>query len=418
MTHPRDCLPYIDPSKPVGPSNLVVYTPFLKAVLDLQWDDPNLLCHNMEGGFDVVGVNIYRAQTETGPYTKINSAVIDSTSYRDVFGPTFVSKEVVSDKFTQRGFGPTGEWALCVEKYPIVEPECGKLTRSPLHVILEIDGVVVPVRSVLGASGEVYLHHEPYIDLECGSRPKDPPLPSEGSEVLISYYTLPEIVSTSLSSSIFYKVTSVDSNGNETPLSQAEPATFQSVEAMGYIWKEAISRNRWILEQGGERVLAFLQKTMGERCQVCFDNPELQHTHRQPRNNCKSCFGTGFVGGYIGPIPILIAPKTGERAIELGPQGLHMNFVWQTWTSNFPIVRQRDFIRSQAGEIFALGPVERFEHRGLVLQQHFSVSHIDTTDIRYKVPIDGFVPLITNKPNIDDAIEIRGRTLVFENHHY
>ena len=190
------------------------------------------------------------------------------------------------------------------------------------------------------------------------------------------------------------------------------------MEALGYIWREAVKRNLFILDQGGERVLAFLQKTMGEKCPSCFADKRVERTHGQPKNNCLTCYGTGFVGGYIGPVPIVVAPKQEERAIEWTEFALKLSMVWSTWTTNFPLLRQRDFVRTQMGEVFVLGPVSRVETKGLILQQSFNLSVIDTTDIRYKVPIDDYVPLITDKPTVDEAVQIRGRTLNFGNLHY
>jgi hypothetical protein len=71
----------------------------------------------------------------------------------------------------------------------------------------------------------------------------------------------------------------------------------------------------------------------------------------------------------------------------------------------------------------------------MVLQQHFNIGHLDEKDIRYKVPMDNpvrfaatqFGPVgpeqggptpITEKPNIPDERELRGRTLAWENTEY
>ena len=68
----------------------------------------------------------------------------------------------------------------------------------------------------------------------------------------------------------------------------------------------------------------------------------------------------------------------------------------------------------------------------MILQQHFNIGHLDEKDIRYSVPIDPtrvqgpnyaqpLAPpqndpaLITEKPNIPDEREIRGRTIAWEN---
>ena len=71
----------------------------------------------------------------------------------------------------------------------------------------------------------------------------------------------------------------------------------------------------------------------------------------------------------------------------------------------------------------------------MVLQQHFNIGHIDEKDIRYKVPMgdpiryvagqfappppeEGGPTPITDKPNIPDERELRGRTVVWENTTY
>lgn len=418
MTRDRCVAEYKDPTKPRPPSNVFVTTPFLRGVLDIRWDDPQLLCDNQSR--DIVGVNIYRSQTGTDEDTwvKINDAPVETLSFRDQSTQDHVVREDVSDRFISRGNNRCSEWVFCTRRTPVIKPgENERFAQSPTDVEVYIDGVQVVPWKVDGNTGEIWLRHQSYVDLGTGAE-QEPLLPGDSSTVEVSYYTPTFTLQLALQRKVHYKVTTVDSDDNETPLDEATSVTHENVETLGYIWREAIRRNQWILEQGGERVLAFMQKTMGTKCTKCFTDKRVERTHATANKQCLACYGTGFEGGYIGPVPIILAPKQEERALEWTEFGMKLGMVWSTWTTNFPLLRQRDFIRTQMGELFVIGPVSRIETKGLILQQQFNVSLINTTDIRYKVPIDDYVPLITDRPTVDDAIEIRGRTINFGNISY
>ena len=190
------------------------------------------------------------------------------------------------------------------------------------------------------------------------------------------------------------------------------------IEKLDYIWKEAIRRTRWMLNQGGERVKLFIKRSAGVRCGC------NSIEHKQPQFDCEVCFGTGILGGYDGPYDIIIAPDDAERGIT------------QSFTGPSPLISQRDFIVKLSGDRYGIGPVRMPSNRGMQLQQMFSISYLDEVDIRYKVPIfdptfmkfpetrwivpgEGkSTPMMTEKHNIDDHREIRGNTVTYENIEY
>jgi hypothetical protein len=215
----------------------------------------------------------------------------------------------------------------------------------------------------------------------------------------------------------------------ETPLENAAATNTFEIEKLDYIWRESIRRNRWILEQGGERVKVFLRKNVGITCSC------VSQTHKQPISDCGHCYGVGIVNGYEGPYDLLIAPDDSEVKISQRDMGRTTEHLYEVWTGPQPLLSHRDFVMKVNGDRYSIGPVRMPSNRGNLLQQHFSISSFDDKDIRYKVPVSSqvkysaiqFAPKgpefgasdqITDKPNIGDERELRGRTLAWKNINY
>jgi hypothetical protein len=326
-----------------------------------------------------------------------------------------------------------------------------------------IDGVPAWVGSVFGQTGEVTI--QAITDLD----PRDDrnvysPLPGPNSEVAVTYYTARNILfpNTMIDRKLFYRVTTVAvAEGSttgyvETPLDQTMPASDMQIEQLDYIWREAMRRNRWILEQGGERVKLFVQKVSGMPCPCRSEtDPQSRAYNKQPSNRCRVCYGTGFVGGYEGPYDILVAPDDAEKRISQTPNGRRKEHSYEVWMSFSPIISMRDFVLKQNNERYSVGPVRRPTNRGNVMQQHFNIAYIDPNDIRYDVPVeivlaspnlpwpqtrypyrpyretydkqtgapwsvtpDAVFPMSTDKGNVPDGIQIRGRAGTWENQNY
>jgi hypothetical protein len=212
----------------------------------------------------------------------------------------------------------------------------------------------------------------------------------------------------------------------ETPLEHAAATSSFDVEKLDWIWREGIRRNRFILEQGGERVKTFIRKLVGVPCPCIPDD-----FHKQPLNDCLHCFGTGIVGGYEGPYDMLIAPDDAEHRIAQKDMGRTEEHAYEVWTGPSPLLSQRDFLVKINGERYSLGPVRFPSNRGMTLQQHFNIGSMDEQDIRYRVPVENpikfaaiqfgpFGPELeadsstTNKPNIPAERQLRGRSKAWE----
>lgn len=371
------------------------------------------------GDWSIVGINIYRSDNgQRGPYIRINRYPIGSLGYRDQTDNTLIESEVVlrDGAWLSKGTDPNNpDWIFRTQFAPVVKAVGnGIAANAPSDVVLKVDGVVVPVDNVFGPTGQITLINQPTWD-QARERLIPPVLPTATSEVTITYrYNANRVLSDlDRNTQVWYRLTTValDPTGTspsglvETPLGYCDPVSVSQVETVDYIWREAQRRNRWILEQGGERVKVFKRKVSGLPC-GCQIDPHTREYAQQPDARCRVCFGVGFVGGYDGPVDIIIVPDEADRRVSQTPNGRRLEHQYEVWTTINPMLTQRDFIVKQTGERYSIGPVRRPAIRGLPLQQHFNIQYLDEQDMRYAVPVDGTADLAwpeTRYTNPEDA---------------
>jgi hypothetical protein len=386
--------------RPLPPQNGQAVSPFITGILDIRWDDPALLAGNSI--YTVVGVNVYRSDaSDRGPYFRLNALPVGGGFYRDLTDMVPVHREVIpwDTGWIFRGDAPNlRRWTLRTSQ-PIVkavfQPPYSRATpaNSPSDVTVYINGILVPVESVFGPTGEVTLVNLGDIDV-ARQKIDNPVLPTETSTVEVSYFAAQNIVRSGLELHSYYRLTTVvidpttPSGYRESGLGYCPPIISKQTEALDYIWREAVRRNQWIVQQGGERAKIFIRRTAGIPCTHGMD-PRTIEFGGQPSIRCQICFGTGFVGGYDGPFDVLIAPDDAERKITQTMTGRRREHTQDVWIGPSPVVTMRDFIVKQTNERYSIGPVRRPTNRGVYLQQHFMIGSLDEADIRYAVPIDG-----------------------------
>ena len=418
------------PYYPLPPLNVTCSVGFENNLVDVWWSNPAELSANTQ--FNIIGVNVYRSfDSEFGPFTRLNASPIQVNYWRDNTLINVVLQEDVSNSFIAVGStDPNRRWIFVTKNNPIViQPSLGT-DVADLNVFVTIDGEQARIRSIISQTGEVEIDNRAVFDVTNQLASKAV-VPRSGSVVLASYRYTSQGPRTKLYQRIFYRVTtlSVDSDGNllETPLKSASSTNTNEIEKLDWIWREAVRRNRFILQQGGERVKAFIRKYIGSRC-GCYS-----FANKQPASDCLVCYGTGIMGGYDGPYDILLAPDDSEKNIAQSNRGRSLTHAYETWTGPQPLLSQRDFIVKMNGDRYGLGPVRMPSNRGNQLQQHFSISHLDEGDIRYKVPVldvttlvvpetryivpgsGKSTPMTTEREAIPDEREIRGRSVAFEN---
>jgi len=436
-------LEYTKTPWPLPPLNLFLTGWFRPGVFDLVWDNPAILALNSR--YQLLGVNIYRSfDSEFGPFNRITELPICSTFWRDQTDNELIIEEDVSNQFILRGEcsgsgASAPRWVFKTLHSPIVQEGSQAVVASfPDDVWVKIDGVPVKPLRVDGFSGEVEIN--PFLYANVATQKLDPSLvPGPNSKVTCTYRRNRTLLKTDLGQRIFYRITTVAvplncdlsqvrcENFVETPLEHATATSSMEIEKLDYMWREATRRNRWILEQGGERVRLFIRKMVGVPCPCIQDE-----YHLQPLNDCSICYGSGIVGGYEGPYSGIIAPDDAERRIAQKDVGRTVEHTYEVWTGPTPLLSQRDFLVKVNGERYSIGPVRFPSNRGMVLQQHFNIGSIDEKDIRYSVPMGNparytaieFIPSgpeqeasdqVTDKPNIPEERQLKGRTLAWEN---
>lgn len=428
-------------SLPLAPKNVMVTSPYMIGVLDVRWDDPSIYAEN--NGLDFEGVNVYRAyDAPDATYEKLNSTPVGVMFYRDRTREVeVVDEDPVSGGRFIAGTNATGDWIIKAYHQPIVIPGTnGKVADSVNNVIVRVketstsDWVVVPAFRVIGETGEIFLIKNKVYN-HTTNRLDDPILPdlARGGEIRVTYTYINNWIQTDINRKIYYRVTSVavdpdSGDTKETPLNEAVAVNPYDMERIDWIWAESIRRNRFILEQGGERVKLFIRRWAGPKCS-CWDEE-----YRTGRASCLRCYGTGYVGGYYGPFDILVAPPETEKIVELMDVGLHVNYDWATWTGPYPLINDRDFVVRQNNDRYSIAHVNPQGARGAIFQQHFNLAPLDHNDVRYKVSITGgedgvppawnayraarptdASPTIPDKPEIPEQYELKGRTVTFEN---
>jgi len=453
---------------PLPPKNPQVVSPYILGALDLRWEDPAVLSRN--AGYTIVGVNIYRSEaSDRGPFRRINEFPIGGQFYRDRTDYARIEQESIAwnSSWLFKGDAPNDRrWTLKTslpisKRYSTAPHQDVNYADSPTDVQLFIGGIEVPVADVFGPTGEITLINAGgYNAVTEEMNPAV--LPSETDVVSVSYYTPKNHVRSGLEHNIWYRFSTValdpstPSGYVESPLDWCEPRSVIEVETLDYIWREAMRRNAWILQMGGERVRAFVKKTAGVPCECQIESRTLAYS-QQPSQRCETCFGTSFKGGYEGPYEIIIAPDDAERRISQSYQGRRKEHTYEVWTGPSPLLTQRDFIVKQTNERYSVGGVRRPSNRGNLMQQHFNIAYLDQGDVRYCVPMDGTTslawpetrgpncaptfapqpvdrpmsgpapwpegpdnvhPMLTEKDEICDENERRGRTKVWENTEY
>jgi hypothetical protein len=149
--------------------------------------------------------------------------------------------------------------------------------------------------------------------------------------------------------------------------------------------KEIIRREAIALRSsfGGEKFLVLKRKKTGARCSDCWDDT-LQ---RRTKEDCKTCYDTGWVGGYWEPIEI-------QGSMGAAPRRTLLNLFgeWETQDTFLrsapkPLISPQDIIvdiQNRRWRVVENRPIEKGQY---IIQQQVRMNRINDTDIIAEYPI-------------------------------
>ena len=415
--------------------------------IDVRFDSPTNVPENrafVSAGGKILGVNIYRSDSEFGKFFKITPEPIGTLTYRDTTRIVHIVEEDVTERFLSEGTDPKRTMSFRVRNVPMVK------RRSQVVVANSAEDLEIRVTDldlqktetlqpelVRGDLGLVKIAKDGFFDVLQNKLIRPELLDfAKNIRVTCTYFHADptRIVSNKLYSRIFYKITTAgqDKDGNplESDLAAARAITYLQTEELDFIWQRAIELNNFMLEQGGERVKLFTRKFFGKPCH------NYDTLRKQFNADCAICLGTGFQGGYEGPFDVIIAPPSAEKTLSFAEMGLHVAYQFETWTSPTPLIGMYDVIVRPDGTRYVVNNVNHISVRGMIAQQMFSVSYLDEKDIRYQIPLnpatdlEGPVPVASTGRSLlgvtadspvitdtgaSDERENRGKTPTWEN---
>lgn len=185
---------------------------------------------------------------------------------------------------------------------------------------------------------------------------------------------------------IFYKVLLEDDDGQVV-----ESQAVSGVSYWGrYDWtlaKDIIRKETMLLrKRTGVPGYLFKRRTFGELCD-CVDPESGQILE----DDCGSCFGTGFQGGYYEPFEYWVSMNPTQQLKKLdADQGLLVRNIETVRALAYPTPQANDFwVHAHTGQRFVVGSqiTALARHRGIDLILQLMLEEQGRSDAIYQVPL-------------------------------
>lgn len=194
---------------------------------------------------------------------------------------------------------------------------------------------------------------------------------------------------------IYYKIRVTDIRTGET---KVEGPTAQLPEpdlyAMEILRQEDMLFRNFI----GRRCYTFPRKTFGQIC-ICVQPQQM----RGQRANCKTCYGTLYLGGFNSPTAAYIQFDPNARSTQLTPAINHsINFTTCRLTA-YPPLNIGDLIIDPENHRWRVEQVQVTKRLGYDVHQECQVKEILRGDIEYELPV------LDDIKKVDDIFDWRNR---------
>lgn len=182
--------------------------------------------------------------------------------------------------------------------------------------------------------------------------------------------------------SLYYRISSKNIKTGETFFSPS----FQMVVEPDLEALEIVRRNDILLKNRrhgtGSPVAVFRIKTIGPKCNVCWDF----NKQKVRSSTCDVCYKTGIEGGYYEPIIAWANLNPPQKMIQLPQWGEMESNEQRFFFNNEPALNPKDLIFVPSSAIFyQVERVETSTRREYVLHQIVSASGLERTSIVYNL---------------------------------
>jgi hypothetical protein len=151
-----------------------------------------------------------------------------------------------------------------------------------------------------------------------------------------------------------------------------------------YAMEMACHERLALKELKGREVIIFPKKHFGQRCS-CFD----QVTGRRVRSNCRTCYDTGWVGGFDTPIRTYAQIQTPSEVTAVTPHGKIVVQNAKAKLSNYPELEEGWIIVEQENKRWRVGAaIEKYKLSRAVIRQEASLYLVEKGDIEYTLPMN------------------------------
>lgn len=144
-------------------------------------------------------------------------------------------------------------------------------------------------------------------------------------------------------------------------------------------------KNLYLANYAGIAGAVLIKKRWGAKCSRCWDTARQIPTD----SNCKSCYGTGYSGGFMAPVyvPMLAMPSARNYAEQDGARYEQGNSVFEI--ANVPDVAPDDILIDRITNArMRVTNVDVRAHRMWVVSQTIYTMRLDAGSVIYDIPID------------------------------
>jgi hypothetical protein len=181
----------------------------------------------------------------------------------------------------------------------------------------------------------------------------------------------------------YYTVTAVNSIAQESDKTDMFTFRMQATDPMVWKLNEMIRRHNLMAQFHGEDVYYFVRKTFGTRCTTCYDASQGQG-HLA---DCPTCYGTTYVGGYVGLGLIKVVIDPPKLLMKLGTEGWMIDGRSMVGVSTYPLMKNGDIIIRKTNQRYELDSYQAYPWQGMITYQTAALTEHPPRDYQiFKIP--------------------------------